>query len=480
MKIQPPLFVAACCVVAVGITTSLRSAGIEMPTLRNGIHLLSLTSSTPRSGVLVARDPQAVINVRTGPSTQSAVADISYPNEPVVILAENRSPDGYAWYQVRLSSTGREGWVRGDLVRVQPGTASGVPPIAANPTPEPEVLDNPGNPYGFPEYNSSTRAATPSLPPRAIAPPAANPSASPVVPPATNLPPRPTNQAGAIATGSPAAPSRELVFGANQPNQPSVTPQPTITSGTGGDAPVQQGVGNVFQRVNAAAADMVGAVTDRVGAFLNPERSQPTRFTQAQIDYFMEIALGSEWGNSNQLIRKWNQNLRIKVTGTRTSEDITALNAVMEELNGLIAGSGVQLTIDNNNPNVEIIYAPETEFSRIEPGYVRGNLGFFRTFWDRGVISRARILITNSSRVSQRERSHLIREELTQVMGLVRDSWRYQDSIFYQGWTDVNQYTADDRAIIQLLYSTNIQAGMSRSQVASVLQIVLNQQAASN
>lgn len=468
MKIQPPLFVAACCVVALGIPTSLRSAGIEMPTLRNGIHLLSLTSSTSRSGVLVARDPQAIINVRTAPSIQSAVAAMSYPNEPVVILAENRSPDGYPWYQVRLSSTGREGWVRGDLVRVQTaGTTSGLPPTAVNPTPEPEVLDNPGNPYGFPEYNSSTRAAAPSLPPRAIA--------NPVAPPTTTLPTRPANQPGAIATGSATAPRRELVFGASQPRPTSVTPQPAIASGTGGEAPAQQGGGGILQRVNATAAGVVGAVTDRVGALLNPGRSQPTRFTQAQIDYFMEIALGSEWGNSNQLIRKWNQNLRIKVTGTRTNEDIAALNTVIGEINGLINGSGVQLTLDDNNPNVEIIYASQTEFRRIEPNYAPGSSGFFRTFWDRGVINRARILITDSNRVSQRERSHVIREELTQIMGLVRDSWRYQDSIFYQGRSDVNQYSADDRALIQLLYLTSIQPGMSQSQVASALQAVLDQ-----
>ena len=441
MKIQLPRFLAAWCVVAIGITTSPRVDAIESPTLPNGMHSLSLTSSTSRSGVLVARDPQAVINIRLSPSTQSNVAAVAYPNQTVAILAENQSPDGFRWYQVRLNTNSREGWVRGDLVRVQSaGAASGFPSVATNPALEPEApappqfpeaIDNPGNPYGFPDYSSPQRPVTPSP------------------------------QPGAIATAPRTPPRRELVFGATQPNPATVTPQPAIAApGVGGAAPAPE----------------VNTVTDRVSTLLNPRRSQPTRFTQTQIDYFMEIALGSEWGNSNQLIRKWNQNLRIKVTGTRTNEDIAALNTVIGEINGLINGSGVQLTLDDNNPNVEIIYASQTEFRRIEPNYAPGSSGFFRTFWDRGVINRARILITDSHRVSQSERSSVVREELTQIMGLVRDSWRYQDSIFYQGQSNVNQYSAEDRAIIQLLYLTSIQPGMSRSQVASALQTVLAQQ----
>ncbi len=439
MKIQPPLFLAACCVVVVGITTSPRSFGIELPTLANGVHMLSLTSTTPRSGILAARDLLAGINVRTAPSTQATIVTMANPNTAVAILAESQRPDS-VWYQVRLVSTGQEGWVRGDLVRVQTANTLADPtnrfsPVVTNPAPEPDVIDNVGNPYGFPDYSSPQRPVTPSP------------------------------QPGAITTAPRTPPRRELVFGATQPSSTTATPQPAIaTPGVGGAAPAPE----------------VNTVTDRVSTLLNPRRSQPNQFTQAQVDYFMEVALGTEWGTSNQLIRKWTQNVRIKVSGTRTSEDNATINRVIGELNELISGSGVQLTLDNNNPNVEIIYAPETDFSRLEPNYVPGNLGFFRTSWNAGVLNHAKILVTSTNRVTQRERSHLLREELTQVMGLVRDSWRDQNSIFYQGWTDVNQYTDDDRAVIQILYLSNIRPGMSRSQVVSTLQAVSAQRQASS
>lgn len=459
MKIQPPFFFAACCVMAVGITNSLRSPGIGLPTLSQGIHLLSLTSASLRSGILVTRDPLAGVNVRSAPSINANLVVIANPNEAVTILAETQRPDGYLWYQVRLATTGREGWVRGDLVRLTGATAE-LTPTAASPAPE--AVDYSGNPYGFPEYNTTRRPAA-SVPPSAIANP---------LPPAATPPTlaRPNGQPGAIAPVPGSVQGRELIFDANQPNLAAPTrPPSTPTSGVGVEAPAPEGIGEALQRAGATAVGAINAVTDRVGTLLTPARQQPTQFTQAQIDYFMEVALGSEWGTSNQTVRKWTQNLRIKVSGARTNEDTATINRVIGELNELIRESGVQLTLDNNNPNVEIIYAPETEFSRLEPNYVPGNLGFFWTYWNGGALNRARILITSTNRVTQRERSHLLREELTQVMGLMRDSWRYRDSIFYQGWTDVNQYTANDRAIIQILYLSNIRPGMSRSQVASAI-----------
>ena len=56
-----------------------------------------------------------------------------------------------------------------------------------------------------------------------------------------------------------------------------------------------------------------------------------------------------------------------------------------------------------------------------------------------------------SEGITQQERSHLIREEITQSLGLFRDSWRYPDSIFYQGWTATGEYASIDGPTIRLL-----------------------------
>lgn len=187
-----------------------------------------------------------------------------------------------------------------------------------------------------------------------------------------------------------------------------------------------------------------------------------TNFTQEQIDYFIEVALGSEFGQSNTAIRKWEGLVRIGVAGSPTAEDWATLQSVVEELNDLTEGIDLQLTTEN--PNIEMVFAPESEFRQYEPNYRPRNLGFFWTWWTGSVINRARILIS-STEVTQEERSHLIREELTQSLGLMRDSARYSDSIFYQRWTSTTRYSDLDRAVIALLYSPEVRPGMTQEEV---------------
>jgi hypothetical protein len=51
----------------------------------------------------------------------------------------------------------------------------------------------------------------------------------------------------------------------------------------------------------------------------------------------------------------------------------------------------------------------------------------------------------------------------------MRDSDRYADSIFYQGWTDSTEYAEIDKALIKMLYRPEIRSGMSKAQVLEVL-----------
>lgn len=193
-----------------------------------------------------------------------------------------------------------------------------------------------------------------------------------------------------------------------------------------------------------------------------------TSLSAQQIDYFLEIAIGSEFGQSNSVVRKWQGEIRIQVLGNPTPEDIKTLLNVINEVNFLAEGS-IYLRFDEYNPNLKIYFVPEQQFAQYESNYQPVNYGFFWTYWNQNqVITRANILISTED-VTQKERSHLIREELTQSLGLMRDSYRYENSIFYQGWTDVSEYSQMDKILIQTLYRPQIQPGMSREQVRQIL-----------
>lgn len=198
-----------------------------------------------------------------------------------------------------------------------------------------------------------------------------------------------------------------------------------------------------------------------------PMPTSTRRYTDQEISYFTEIALQSEYGVTNSQVRKWNGPVRIKVIGSPTAADRQALQAIIAELNRLAPAISIEVT--DQNANVDLYFVPESQFRRYEPNYQPTNLGFFWTWGNGNTIDRARILISTTG-VTQAERSHLLREELTQALGLMQDSWRDPKSIFYQGWTATNEYTDLDRAVIEILYRPEIKAGMTRSQVLSVLQ----------
>ena len=114
-------------------------------------------------------------------------------------------------------------------------------------------------------------------------------------------------------------------------------------------------------------------------------------------------------------------------------------------------------------------FAPESEFRSIDPNYQPTNYGFFWVWWgsDNRLV-RSRILISSTD-ISQDARSHLIREELTQSLGMMNDSWRYPESIYYQGWTRTREYAPIDRAVIEMLYRDEIEPGMSEDEALTVL-----------
>jgi hypothetical protein len=195
-----------------------------------------------------------------------------------------------------------------------------------------------------------------------------------------------------------------------------------------------------------------------------PEHSP---FSADEINYFIEVALGTEFGDSQPVVARWARPVRIKVNGSPTPADRQTLLSVIEEINTLLGEE--KLTLVERDPNLNLYFVPRARFTELDPDYVPGNEGFASVFWDGDHrIYRAIVLIT-TERVTQRERSHLIREELTQSLGLLKDSFKYPDSIFYQPWTDTQTYAPIDRALIRILHLPQLRPGMTEIEVRAVL-----------
>ncbi len=233
-------------------------------------------------------------------------------------------------------------------------------------------------------------------------------------------------------------------------------------------------------------------------ALLDSPSQPPATHGQPRIDDFLDIALGTEWSQpgSQQAprIRRWHQKiLRIHVQGNPTEQDWQVMRQVSAELSQL---TGMVITLSEPATNhhsmvgmveqssnhqsdieiqsdIDIHFRPGTDFAKILPTYQPGNQGFVWVWWGDKAIEHATILIesreTAQQGISAKERSHLIREELTQSLGLMQDSWSQPDSIFYQGWTTTTEYSPRDKAIIQWLYQPQVHHNMTENQVRQVL-----------
>jgi hypothetical protein len=190
-------------------------------------------------------------------------------------------------------------------------------------------------------------------------------------------------------------------------------------------------------------------------------------YSLREIEYFLEIALGAEYGTS-EIVKRWKDTIAYQMKGTPTTRDRIEVKSVMRELTEL-TGKRVKFTQVTSDPDMTIWFVPVKDMSKYEPEYVEGNWGFFYLWWNGNKeIYRANVLI-GSDEPNQTQRNHLIREEVTQSLGLINDSWKYEESIFYQGWTEVQEYAEIDEKLIYMLYSDEIKPGMTRKEAMDAL-----------
>jgi len=202
---------------------------------------------------------------------------------------------------------------------------------------------------------------------------------------------------------------------------------------------------------------------------INPNNDNLTSsvtYSQQDIDYFSEIAFGMDYGSADTRLTKWNGDIRVKVIGSPTDEDMKMINYTLSELNNDL--NGITINLNSNNPNMEIYFIPPSEFTKYIPNYVPGNEGFMYIWWNSNKeIYKSKILISTCS--TQTDRSHLIIHEITQSMGLGRDSRTYPESIFNELPSQTTKYAEIDKTMIKMLYQKILKAGMSEEEVLQIL-----------
>jgi hypothetical protein len=203
-----------------------------------------------------------------------------------------------------------------------------------------------------------------------------------------------------------------------------------------------------------------------------------TAYNASVVSYFKEIALGFEFGTANQITRRWEGKMKIFVGGKPTPELLTELNRIIVEINDLTTTKFlIESVSDTTQSNFYIFFGSGDSFARKFPavsGYVATNVGLFSIFWDSSNELFKGYMYVDIFMANQTEQKHLLREEITQSLGLGKDSFLYPESIFQQSFsTKTTEYAKIDRDLIRLLYHPKMRIGLDRNEVDAALQSIL-------
>jgi hypothetical protein len=201
---------------------------------------------------------------------------------------------------------------------------------------------------------------------------------------------------------------------------------------------------------------ILNKIADKDSNYGNYNPVNDERFSLSEREYFKEIALKSEYSTNN--IGKpcrWVSDMNIYVDGEPTEELISELNQITLELNDLINPIDIRVVENRSDANFIIYIGKEEGYLKIEPDsreLTNKNWGLF-TIYGGTEIYKGNMFVDTYRCKSLEGQKHLLREELTQSLGLRNDSYRYEKSIFQQRWTETTEYAPIDRQLIRMLYN---------------------------
>ena len=182
---------------------------------------------------------------------------------------------------------------------------------------------------------------------------------------------------------------------------------------------------------------------------------QTKEFSPEAKEYFNKVAYGSEFDGGNSSLKKWNQDINIYVVGDKRDYLMSELNDIVSELNGLISTININIVDNESDANFFILFGSQQDYNNYDSesiGYTEHNQGLFIAYGGEN-LTKATMYVDIERTSTIDGKKHLLREELTQSLGLCNDSYDYPESIFYQGWTETTEYADIDKELIQMLYN---------------------------
>jgi len=194
------------------------------------------------------------------------------------------------------------------------------------------------------------------------------------------------------------------------------------------------------------------------------------------IDFFKQVALGAEYGHSAQLTKKWNTPMRLYLAGETNAaleqelaDIILSINALME------ADFYIERVNDSLQSNFYVFLGDAQEYTKRFPHtthLLESNLGLVTVHLnEKHQITNGEVFV-DLNRTALAEQKHLLREEITQGLGLLNDIPYYPTSIFYKDHSVITEYMRNDKEVIRLLYHPKMVSGLNEEAVDVVARLI--------
>jgi hypothetical protein len=204
-----------------------------------------------------------------------------------------------------------------------------------------------------------------------------------------------------------------------------------------------------------------------------PQPNPEANLSEAQ-KYFLKIALGSEFGANTRKINKWKSEIKLFLPDSSRTDLLDELKRILVELNNLNTELKIRRVMQENEANFVVFLSGKNSYGNYEPNVknlLDNNWGLVWIYWNsQSEIYKGSMYVDIERNTDINCMKHLLREELTQGLGLLNDTNDYPSSIFYQQWTCSPSYADIDKEVIKLLYNPQIKIGMSKNEVIKVLE----------
>lgn len=184
-----------------------------------------------------------------------------------------------------------------------------------------------------------------------------------------------------------------------------------------------------------------------------------TKYDQKTMEYFREITLKNELNNKiKRHPIKYKSDVKIYLQGHTNKIIEDEVVKILKDLNEIIDPIEFYTVDKKSDANMVVFLGDLQSFITLNPDLIDSPQinnceGLFRIKTRGNQIVSSRIFINLDKQESKLDLLDCLREEITQSLGAINDSYRYPTSTFYQGENYVTEYSDMDVNVIKILYN---------------------------